>query len=430
MFLSFNTLMVVYGHAVLWSFAVIPIQFASAQTQPLLVLDSIAGLAADPGVTVLSRLHPDYNPPGIRAGSFLIRPRLEESFGYDSNVTGARGGPGGWIISTAPSVSIGSNWERNSLGATVAAVDLRYSDQPAQSRTDWTAGVNGGVTIGRHELTLAFDHLSLHEDRTQLGAVASDRPLPYQVEDLRSAYAFDVGRLVLEPRLDARLYRFGDATIGGATTAQGFRDRNQVQASLTARYQVADLRSIVALIRATGTNYTQPAPGQPSQDAIAYEALAGVDRGGEGAWRYRLLAGVGVRDFASPSYKNQVSPIAEADVIWTPTGMTTVSAMLSRTVQDPTVEGTAASTYTSARLAVDHEYLRNVILQSYAGYQRGEFDQPSETDDLYSAGAGMTWLLNRNLRLSLTYDYTDKRSSAPSNSYVRGVGLLRVRFAL
>src|SRR4051812_9972952 len=62
----------------------------------------VPGYNEERGVTVLSRLRPLYEQPGIRAGSFMIRPRLDEAFGYDSNPAGFSSSPGSWVLRTSP----------------------------------------------------------------------------------------------------------------------------------------------------------------------------------------------------------------------------------------------------------------------------------------------------------------------------------------
>ena len=49
----------------------------------------VPGYGEAPGVTVASRVRPDFDPPGVRVGSFLLRPRWAEGLGYDNNVFGS-----------------------------------------------------------------------------------------------------------------------------------------------------------------------------------------------------------------------------------------------------------------------------------------------------------------------------------------------------
>ncbi len=53
----------------------------------------------------------------------------------------------------------------------------------------------------------------------------------------------------------------------------------------------------------------------------------------------------------------------------------------------------------------------------------------------YSLGAGATWLVNRYVHVSATYDFTDQRgTSNPSlqttGNFVRSIGLLTLRFGM
>ena len=58
---------------------------------------------------------------------------------------------------------------------------------------------------------------------------------------------------------------------------------------------------------------------------------------------------------------------------------------------------------------VDHEYLRNVLLHGFVAVQRADFLQGGGQSSGFSLGGGVTWLVNRNVRLSATYDFTDQR---------------------
>src|SRR5689334_4806179 len=74
----------------------------------------VPGYGDEPGVTVGSRLHPEQASPGIRAGAFMLRPLLETSLGYDSNVLG--NGAGSVVIGTHPSLRASSDWSRHAVG--------------------------------------------------------------------------------------------------------------------------------------------------------------------------------------------------------------------------------------------------------------------------------------------------------------------------
>jgi hypothetical protein len=67
--------------------------------------------------------------------------------------------------------------------------------------------------------------------------------------------------------------------------------------------------------------------------------------------------------------------------------------------------------------------------------QRADFLQGGTQQTSYSLGAGATWLVNRRVQLSATYDYTAQNGSGTaglpiSGDYTRGLALLTLRLGL
>lgn len=404
---------------------------------------SVPGYDQELGVTVLSRQRPLYDEPGMRAGSFLVKPRLDEGFGYDSNPIGVQSTPGSWLLRTSPSVSANSDWSRNSLGINLSADNYQYWNTPNDSHTDWTTSIGGGYTIDRNDLTLAYSHLSLHQSPGDIGAVPSDTFVHYQVDNVRSAYTFDLGRFSFTPNIDARSYYFDNTTIEGVPTSQQYRNRYVLSGGITTRYALSDRHNLLFVLQGVDSHYTSTPVGQPTSNSTGILALGGLDYEVTGVWRYQVLVGVEVRKFQSAEFKTQTAPLAEASAIWTPTGLTTVTARLARVIEDASSEGTAGYTYTTARLVVDHEYLRNVLLEGRAGLQVAQYLQGGSTQTSFTFGGGVNWLLNRNMRLSADYDFTTRSSgsSAPvtgqpnlttltSSGYNRNLFLITMHFGL
>jgi hypothetical protein len=207
-----------------------------------------------------------------------------------------------------------------------------------------------------------------------------------------------------------------------------------VQAGVTARYEFAPLRSVVLVVRGIGQDYMHTPISQPKLDSTSYQVLAGIDYDDNTVWRWRLLVGGEARRFASPQYPAQNTLIAEAGVAWSPSGLTTIKATISRDTEDAEQEGVSGLVYSAARLTVDHEYLRDLLFRASIGLQRADFFQGGHQSGI-TAGLGVTWVIDRNMRLSFTYDQTDLRgSSIPASGlgtgYSGGVGLLTLRLAL
>jgi len=407
---------------------------AVAELMTALLPDGVPGYDADDGVTVETRLHPEQMPLGLREADVQFSPRLDESFGYTSNALPGPYRRGSWEVVTAPAVAVDSDWSRDGFGAFASVRDTRLLSLSSQDHTDGTVSAGGRIDIGDDRLTLGFAHVSGHEDRGALDTLASDRPIAFQLDDIRASYAIADGRWNIAPNLEATNWSYAGTTLLGLPASQAYRDRVVVTGGVTVRYELAPRRSVLLVARAIGQDYTHTTRGQPSPDSTSYQVLAGLDYDDDSVWRYRLLVGGEVRQFSSKLYPQQDTLIAEAGVGWSPTRMTTLSATISRETEAAEQAGVSGLVYSSARLTIDHEYLRDLLFRASFGVQRADFFQGGHQTGT-TAELGMTWVLNRNARLSVTYEQTDLHGSsiateALATGYSRGVGLVTLGLRL
>lgn len=391
-----------------------------------------AGTAA--GVTVLSRARPLYDPRGVRLGLLEAYPRLDFGLGYDSDPSGLPHGAGGFVLRTAPSLALGAGWGGDSVGVTLGLDDRRVPGVPAADRTDWTAAAGLRFGFGPDRLSVAVAERALHEDGSEIGALPTDRPLPYRVTALGLADRIGAGRVSLTPALGFATWRYDAASLGGVAVSQAYRNRDVAQGGLTARYALAPRTDLVLVLRGTGTSYVAPPPGAPSRDSTGVAVLAGAE-GGDGVVHLRLLVGWEQRDFAAAAYGSHAAPIAEAEAIWQPSGMTTVTATLSRRIEDAAQEGVAGFTETAAGLRLDREARRNLLVSLDAGVQRAVFTNGGGSETGTRLGASVTWLLNRRMRVvaAETVSALHGRATAGvagSGSVTRSLSLLTLGLGL
>jgi hypothetical protein len=405
---------------------------AEAQLLTALFPDGVPGYGTGQGVTVQSRARPAYDPLGLRIDTVMVRPLLYESFGYDNNIFAGPSPRGAWEIATRPSVLLGTETSRGDLGAFFSADDIRYFGVPSQNRTDGAAFFGDSLNLGRDTLTLGAGYLARHEDRTELDALPSDRPVAFSVANLRASYATTFGRISATPSIDLNRWRFDNTTILGVPVSQTPRDRTTGQLGVTWRYGWMAGRDLLLVTQVLDTHYDFPASGVASNNATSWRVLAGVDYDDDTVWRYRLLGGVEYRQAVVAS---ETTGIAEVEVTWVPSGLTTVRATATRGVEDAAQTGLSSYTYTSARLTVDHEYQRNVLLNASATVRQATFNQSGGQQFGAALGAGATWLINRNARLSLTYDVGEVRNQhlpagTVAGDFTRGLALLTLRLGL
>jgi hypothetical protein len=374
---------------------------ADAQLVDRYLPPNVPGYATETGATVLSRGRPEYGYAGTQIGAFIVKPVINESLGYDSNLFGFSNPVGSPLIDSAGSLQINSDWSRDSLGADFSYDNLRYPNQPVENQNDFTASLGGSYDIGEDQVTLAASHLALHQDITQIGTLGLTVPIPYTVNDLRANYVTTLGRIALKPVIDISSYRF-PGTLPGGNPGQTYRDRDLYDFSIGGYYPLAPLENIIVVLRHTTANYLHPGIGLPGEDS-GESILVGMDYSVPGLWRYRALVGLETRSYSGGRTRSHRSPIFEGIAIWTPSGLTTVTASVERTIEDDAAGGTAGFVYTRARLIVDHEYLRNILLQGRLSVQHAAYLPHNGTETIGNAGASITWLLNRHMRVILGY---------------------------
>lgn len=410
-----------------------------SQSLDLYFPTGVSGYDQQLGVTVLSRLRPGYETPGIRAGGFLIRPDADVSTFYNSNVNGVPGSASSGSRATG-SVSAASDWDRDSLGASVGVDHYQFFSLPGESYTDWNVGAVGGYTIDESQLTLAYYHSSYHQLGTGIATVQSVTPVSDSTDSARLSYTFTFSRLTVTPDISFGAYRYGTASVLGTPVNLGFLDRNAFAGGVTNRYSLSDEGGVLVVLRGVSSQYTAQQPGAPNNDSTSFLLLAGLDYQAKSVWRYRLLVGVEVREFADNQFATRTAPIAEGSVIWQPTGLTTVTGSLSRQIEDPQSAGTNGYVLTQARLAVDHELRRDIILQARVGAQYAQYLQGGAQTNV-TTGLSANWLMNRNMRLSFDCDFTKQigsNSSSTTNNpttltsgaYNQNIVALRLHLAL
>jgi len=365
-----------------------------------------AGYDQQYGVTVRTRLRTLYDETGIQVGAFNIRPSVDQSINYNSNVL-ATSGSGSFVSNTSAAVSAQSLWPRDSLATLVAITHSHYFALPIDY-TDFSAGVSGGYTIDRDQLAVSLFHQSYHTLGTMIATTRSSTPVLNQTDTGRLSYTFRSSQISITPELIASAYRYGDATVQGVPLNQNYLNRNVFAAGINTRLPTAGATEVVIVVRGLSSQFLSRQAGQPSSNSTSALILAGFDYQANGPWRYQLLAGGEIRSFTAHQYATRTSPIVQADVIWTPTGVLTLTGILSRSIDDPQSGGTNGYVMSQGTLRADYELQRNILLDAHGQVQYAEFLQGNVDQTSVNAGSAVNWLVSRPIRLGLAYDYTQQ----------------------
>jgi hypothetical protein len=375
--------------------------------------------------SVTSRPRPAYDAVGVHAGGFTVFPSATVSEKYDDNIYATdTNTTDDFITALGAAVDVNSNWSRHALNFTSGVTQYIYADNSDENRLDWNVGVDGRLDVTRDTQVAAnMSYSQLHEDRGDPNSpAAAVEPTEYTLFDAGGSVSQHFNRLLVKVNGGYSNYNYDDVlSTAGTVIDQDDRDRVEYVEGLRLGYDVSPDTNVYVEGTLNQRNYdTSPLP--TNRDSDGYSVVAGSE------FRLSNLAqGSIYGGYQSQSYDDSaLYPSVDglrygADVEWYATALTTVTFTADSSIQETTTGGASGFLSQSVGVRVDHELLRNVLLNGSLGYTDDDYTGISRTDDTVRAGLGLKYLLNRNLSLGLGYDYTDKDSDAAGNDYTRNV---------
>jgi uncharacterized protein (PEP-CTERM system associated) len=103
---------------------------------------------------------------------------------------------------------------------------------------------------------------------------------------------------------------------------------------------------------------------------------------------------------------------------------------VSRTLQETTQAGAAGYFSTDALINIDHELLRNLLLNAFGGFINNNYEGISRNDDIWTGGVGAEYLMNHYASIDLKYRYDTRDSSESDENYERNLILLSLDLKL
>jgi hypothetical protein len=394
--------------------------------------------------TVFNRPRPDYDPLGIRWGSFIVNPSLSLAGTYDSNIFATETGAlSDFFVHEIPAVGIKSDWSRHALGATVGGDFRQYVTHTTENVNNFSTDVGGRYDISNGEYFAADALYQLqHEDRSSPNAVFGKNPTQYVVMGADLSYVHMVGVLGLRVDTTFTSYDFNNAVNGvtGATINQQFRDRNEYVIAPRLQYEIEP--GYNAFIRLVGNErqyFSQectPSPCTPASQGIRRNSHGWEVDAGTAIEITRILAGEVYVGYLRQHYENPLlkSPSGISfggNLIWNATPLTSVIGSFSESVAETTLESPTASSSleTGAQLTVQHELLRNLLLLGSVGYVHDAYQGNPRVDGTFGVDAGVKYLLSRRWTATADLNYSQRNSNVANSSYNRFQALFAVKLA-
>lgn len=387
-----------------------------------------------PEQPVRQRAQPEFTPAGMRVGGFVLHPSLSLATVYDDNIDATSGPAEADLVAMVePSLSADSDWSRHHLRLDMSGSYHRYFDQADRSMVaDGHVGAACRVDASRAlTITTTLGHTWTHEER---GSFDDDGRATAPTAFLHTAGSaglrYQPGRLGLDGLFQVERYGFENgSTADGATIDNGDRDRTVATAQLAAVWE----------LHPGSTAFVRGAVDVSRHDRAVDDF---GDRRDSQSWRgeggLRLdLAPVMTLDLHAGTFRRAFDGFSDLPGIigggtltWLPTALTTVTLRAERREAATSVAGASGLLVSNAGLSVDHELRRNIILGAMFELSYGEFVGIDRTDLQLSAGADITYNLDRHIFVNGSYGFRQRRSSASGYDYERNRILVRMGYRL
>jgi hypothetical protein len=393
---------------------------APAAAQILLSPDEIAlartGLfQRDPNVSVAYRPRPDYAPLGLDLGSFKLAPELDTSLEYNDNIYAVpTAQTADEIFHISPILTATSDWTRNQVQLFARGSFNEYVNHSSEDTQNYAVGTTGrldvyddfGVAAGA-----SFEHDT--ESRTNPNSpVEAIHPIQYDLSQAFLVGAYEAVRVRLSARFDYQDYNYQNGQLpGGGTLYQMDRDYAIESGTFRAEYAASPGASVFAnLVINHQENYNLLLTDS-SRTNSGYEATVGSNFDITHLIRGEVFIGYLDQTFEDHVYKEVSGVSLRGYVQYFPTQLVTLTFSGTRVPVDSVLYGAGAYLDSNVSVRADYELLRNLLISGTVTYENDDYSGISRQDNRNYESLGATYLMNRRVGLTLTYQHQQNDSS-------------------
>lgn len=372
-------------------------------------------------LSVFQRPRPDYDPLGVRLGSWVLSPEVTATAAYDSNVFAEESNTNDDVIfAVTPAFRLRSDWNVHMLGVEGFVTGRKYVEEDSEDAIEGAGTVFGRLDITRDDTlfgSVTYNRFVVaRDDPEDQGGSLTD----VNRYAARVGYVHQFTRLTLNVDAEAQRLDYLDS-------ADDDRDRNQLDLGARVTYALSPRISPFVDVGYQIQDFDHQFDDTGvDRDAVQYSADVGARILITDLLLGELSAGVEHRDCECSTNTTTTARVA-GQLTWNPTLLTSVIARARRTEEATTQAGASTRTVTAAAVRVEHELLRNLLLFGEAGYRNDDFEDINRTDHRFTAGLGGEFLLDRNFSFFAEYDFEDRVSDGADAEFTRHGVLVGVR---
>ncbi len=386
---------------------------------PLLDPDQRDDEVAPEDLPIRQRLRPEYQPRGIRSGSWIFNPTLTAGTLYDSNVFSSNSNKQSDIAGlVGAALRAYNSSEKNALDFHLDTQSLAYLNHSGLNETDATFKGNGRFEL-RHDLELltAIKAAYLHEGVGTLSSPAGAvQPTPYSLFSGDVTLRRQSGRVTASLGVRADSYDYGSTRAqDGSIINQDARDGQIYTAHGRVDYAFSEKTAWFTSVEGNRRDL-RGAPGA-TLDSSGYRALTGFDIELTHLIKGEIAAGWMAQHFTSSAIGDIEGPAYRAMLSWSPSRRLDFHFNAEQAVTEASDTSSTGIRADAVQVGFDYEFRPNVIFSSAATYEKDRFFGQDRADNVYFVDAQIKYLMNQVTSISLLYRYLLRDSNSPGFSF-------------
>jgi hypothetical protein len=404
-----------------------------------LTIDSVDKQKLDPGAERTDAIEGQEKKPeddpfaatGVKWGSFVIRPTIEQGLTATSNGDSSNAGKSALLSETALRFSAASDWRENS--ATIDGYGLFRETVSGYPVHNEQGRIEGQLNVDLDNELRAIAKLgyeAVPESASSPDAIAgvSKQPLRQTID----------GSLAVEKHIGKMQYTltgalshdfYGDAELSdGTSLSQKDQDSTLYTATLRTGYEISPALTPFTEIEVGRRAYDQRIDNEGfERSSTRLGARAGVELDMGEKLSGDFSAGW-LREAIDDKNLDAISgATVNADLKWSPERGTTIGLTGKTTVEPTTTSGESGDILYSGRLTGERQIRANLTANAALRLDWRDYIGIDGHDRVLSAEAGLTWWLNRYAGLTTRVRTEKLTSNLPGRDYTANSIFLGVK---
>ncbi|NDF12951.1 MAG: hypothetical protein EB060_09100 [Proteobacteria bacterium] len=383
-------------------------------------------------VSVYQRNRPDYSPEGARIRSFRFLPYISTAETYDDNIFATKDNRvSDFYTLVKPGVVLRSDWSRHELSFSAIGDLVRYSQNTGENFDNYTLFGGGRIDItGKSYLSMNATHQVLHEGRGEPNDQGSLEPTKYAVDQLASEFYYSASDVFISVRGDLQTYDYEDSISRvGTVIDNDTRDRTEYTGAVRVGYNYLPGYAAFVETAYNTRQYDNNAPTE-NRDSHGYKISAGTALDISGTLKGEVKVGYLEQMYDNPNFDSTNGIYVGSNLLWNVTPITSVLLNVNRDVNETVLANVSGYTETTVKVTVEHELLRNLLLNAVTTYSTNEYKDINQTDTLIALGLGGKLFINRRVSMNLDYNFLMRESDSASREFMKNRVLIGLTLAL